>query len=78
MFYTYQIESLDEIVPYVEEKIQSMAYYGFDREVLTSFVKNNEMNGIDRIIPFGNTMDIGVFWDGYDIIGNLSKIVDII
>lgn len=76
LFYQHDIKSLDEIVPYVEQKVQSMMYYGVSKEVMDSFVTENHMMGIDRIVPFGSAMDIGVFWDGYDIITQMSRMID--
>lgn len=77
LFYQHDIKSLDEIVPYVKQKVQSMMYYGVSKEVLTSFVTENHMLGIDRIVPFGSAMDIGVFWDGYDIITQMFRKIDL-
>ena len=33
------------------------------------------LRGIDRIVPVGKAMDIGVFWDGHDLVRELSRIV---
>ena len=38
-------------------------------------VIDNRLRGIDRIVPVGRAMDIGIIWDGYDIISMLSRIV---
>lgn len=76
LFYQHDIKFLDEIVPYIEQKVQSMMYYGVSKEVMTSFVTENHMMGIDRMVPFGSAMDIGVFWDGYDIITQMSRKID--
>jgi hypothetical protein len=31
--------------------------------------------GIDRVVPVGKALDIGVIWDGYDLIRSMSRIV---
>jgi len=77
MFFECPINSLDDLSGAVTEKSQTMAYYGINKNELTSFIKKNHLKGIDRIVTFGSTLDIGVIWDGYDIIRSLSRIIDI-
>ena len=52
--------------------------YRYSFDVLQMYKVCEEMirsgkPGIDRIVPVGKAMDIGVYWDGYDIIGTLSR-----
>lgn len=77
LFFQYYIHEINEIVPWISQKVQSMMYFGISKEEREQFVTENHMLGIDRIVPFGNAMDVGVFWDGYDIISQMSRIVDI-
>lgn len=35
------------------------------------------IRGIDRIVPVGKAMDIDVIWDGHDLVGELSRIVNV-
>ena len=35
------------------------------------------MNGIDRIVPIGQALDINFYWDGYDINRILTRVIDI-
>jgi hypothetical protein len=32
---------------------------------------------VDRIVPIGQALDIGLYWDGYDIIPSLTKTIEI-
>ena len=34
-------------------------------------------NGIDRLIPIGRALEFSEIWDGYDLIRNLSRIIDL-
>lgn len=72
------INSLDDIVPIITRKYQTLAYYGFTKNELESFVKNNRLSGIDRIVPVGRTTDFSLTWDGYNLIEAMSRIVDVI
>ncbi len=74
-FYEFELETLSEIASYINEKYQTITYFGIDPEEVRELVLQNHLTGIDRIVPFGSAMDIGVIWDGYDIIQSLSRII---
>ena len=38
---------------------------------------NNNLLGIDRIVPMGSALNIDIMWDGYDVIRSLSRIVTV-
>lgn len=44
---------------------------------LESFVLENQLYGIDRIVPIGHITDFDLVWDGYDLIRTLSRVVGI-
>lgn len=72
-FYEFVANGLDEIVPIVNRKFQTLAYYGFEPSEFVSFVKKHNLTGIDRIVPVGRTLDFSLTWDGYDLISLLSR-----
>lgn len=76
-FYEYDIRRLSDITPYVSAKFQTLCCFGADKKELTSWASGGELQGIDRIVPFGKSLDIMEIWDGYDIIRFGSRIVDI-
>ena len=71
------IYSLDQLASIVDDRFQTLTYFGFDQEFLESFVMRNRLRGIDRIVPVGKALDMGSIWDGYDIVSSLSRIVEI-
>lgn len=75
-FYEYSLEFLEELVPFITEKFQTVTYFGVDAGGLQKFVINNCLRGIDRIVPIGKAMDIGIMWDGFDLVRMLSRYVD--
>lgn len=75
-FYEYDTDDINSIAPIVNTKYQTLTYFG-DKSQLLDFVIKNRLLGIDRIVPIGKALDIGVIWDGYDIIGSLSRIIDV-
>ncbi|MCK9310114.1 MAG: acyl-CoA reductase, partial [Candidatus Cloacimonetes bacterium] len=76
-FYQYLCKSINEISRMVNEKYQTLVYYGLSPIQLSEFAVNNQLRGIDRIVPVGQALDIDVIWDGYDLVRTLSRIVDV-
>lgn len=74
-FYEADLAALEDLCPIVTEKYQTLTYFGLEAEALQNLVVENRLRGIDRIVPVGKAMDIGAVWDGYDIIGMLSRII---
>ena len=61
----------------MNNKFQTLTYFGLNKSDLINFVIKNRLNGIDRVVPIGKALDIGVVWDGYDILGSLSRIINV-
>ncbi|MDA9838883.1 hypothetical protein N9B99_04665 [Candidatus Pelagibacter sp.] len=40
-------------------------------------MKDNDIRGIDRIIPLGRSMEMNYLWDGYNLLRTLTRIIDI-
>lgn len=76
-FYEHSLASPEKIAPAVTEKYQTITYFGADPKAIREAVVANRMKGIDRITPIGKAMDIGVIWDGYDLVRMLSRIVNV-
>lgn len=59
----------------VDARYQTLTYFGVDPRVLAQTVVSHGLAGVDRIAPVGKALDIGVIWDGYDLIRTMSRIV---
>ena len=77
LFYTCEIENLNQLITIINNKYQTVTYYGIDKKELTNFVIENGIIGIDRVVPVGRALDMDTIWDGYDVIGYLSRAIDI-
>ena len=75
-FFEYNGKNLSEIIHIISGKYQTMTYFGMEKSLLKNFVIDNKLKGIDRIVPIGQALDMSLTWDGFDIIGSLSRIVD--
>lgn len=77
-FYEHDITALENVNRYITQKFQSLCYFGISKDILQEWVNKNDLQGIDRIVPFGKSMDITEIWDGYDIIRFGSRVISII
>lgn len=77
-FYEADLDSLNLLKELVSDKCQTLTYYGPAPEALLDFVLNEGLPGIDRIVPVGSALDIGLVWDGFDLIRSLSRRVEIV
>ena len=75
-FYEYDLKNRDELIRVITEKFQTITYFGVDASKLQDWVIKNHVRGIDRIVPVGKSLDIDVIWDGYDIVGMLSRVIE--
>jgi hypothetical protein len=73
LFYAIALKSLDELAPFVVRKDQTMTVSGFDPARLSRFVRQVNGRGIDRIVPFGQALTFGRYWDGYDLLAELTR-----
>ena len=74
----FQMEGIqfDVLKPVLDDpKVQTVAVYGVDTSEVADYVVENGITGVDRVVPFGKTLDIDVVWDGYDLIREMSRII---
>ena len=77
IFFQYDLENFNEIKKIISKKIQTITYFGFKKDKFVEFINNNNIDGIDRIVPIGQALDLGLVWDGYDVINSLSRIIEV-
>ena len=76
-FYEVEISKLEELSKFSNVFTQTLTYFGFEKKDFNKLKKKKNSDGIDRIVPIGQALDISLNWDGYDIINILTKVVDI-
>lgn len=74
-FFEYTLVNRQELFSVVTEKFQTITQFGIDAAELARQIAAANLRGIDRIVPIGKAMDIGVFWDGHDLMRELSRVV---
>lgn len=77
--YFYQIDGVEfgNLAACLTEKTQTLVYYGNEPHELKDKIVASGTLGIDRVVPVGSAMDIDVVWDGYDLVGEMSRIIDV-
>lgn len=76
-FSEIDIDSLSDIAQVVTPRYQTLAYYGFSMDELRAFVCDNNLVGLDRLVPIGETTAFSFIWDGYNLIDIFSREVTI-
>lgn len=72
------VPDLDTLVPIVNERYQTLTAHGIDRASVRSMIVRHGLRGIDRVVPVGRALDMDTVWDGYDIVGSLSRLIPIL
>ena len=72
-FFEYDLEDFNELYAKVNAKYQTVTYFGIDLDKFKKGIIENNLRGIDRVVSIGKAMDIGVFWDGHDLVRELSR-----
>ena len=75
-FYEHSCTDLSCLEEVVGESYQTLTYFGMDPAEIRDFIRNSGLKGIDRIVPVGKALDIGVYWDGWDVVSCLSRIIN--
>ena len=76
-FYEFEALNLNQLKSFINNRYQTLSYFGIEKKILKDFIFTNHLKGIDRIVPIGQTLDMNFFWDGYDINKILTRVIDI-
>ena len=77
LFYHLHVRDLGEIVSDIRRPDQTLASYGIAEADLRRFILSLCGRGIDRIVPFGQALHFDRYWDGYDLLAELTRRVTI-
>ncbi len=71
------LPNLDALAPIVNERYQTLTNQGIKNSDVREWIVRNQLRGIDRVVSVGHALDMNIVWDGYDVVNNLSRIIDI-
>ena len=76
-FFQKNIPDISALKKFITKKCQTVTYFGFNKDKLKLFLLNNNLSGVDRMVPIGNALDINIVWDGFEVTKNLSRVVSL-
>lgn len=75
LFYILPLTSLEQLETTLDEKCQTLSYWGMDKGALLRFFRDSSITGVDRIVPIGQALDFSPVWDGYLLFEALSNTI---
>lgn len=67
------VPALANAAPHLERRDQTLGQFGFSAEELREFAAVVNGAAIDRVVPMGQALDFNRYWDGYDLLEEMSK-----
>ena len=73
LLFQHRIGELEELIPFVQRRDQTMTYFGFEHDELRRLAARLNGRGVDRIVPAGQALQFHRYWDGYDLLQELTR-----
>ncbi len=70
-------DQLVSILKSVTTRVQTLTCFGYSHDFWRNILLKHRVVGIDRIVSIGSALDMDLVWDGYLLISELSRVVDI-
>ena len=77
-FVEYAAKDLLELRPVLGMATQTISYFGCSADEILAVVQTLCPRGGDRIVPIGETLEFSLFWDGYDLIRDMSRRIGVL
>ncbi len=72
-FFEILITDLSNLKNNISANDQTLIYYGFSHDELSSFVRSVNGRGINRIVKIGEAMNFTPVWDGYVLLNEFTS-----
>ena len=73
LFYEIKVNDLSRVADLVSPKDQTISVFGLRSDELRNFVIDNNIKGIDRFVPIGESLNFSIVWDGYDLLREFCR-----
>ena len=77
IFFEKKIKNLDNLKKIINERFQTITYFGIEINKLKRLVMDKKLLGLCRIVPIGQAIDMDLVGDGKNIINELTRIIEV-
>jgi hypothetical protein len=77
LFFEAAVDDLSALAGFVTTKDQTLSCFGFAAGELERFAGALGGRGLDRIVPFGEALAFSRYWDGHDMLADLTRAIDV-
>ena len=67
--------SLSAVAETLSSRDQTLTHFGLEEAAFASFAAQAAARGVARLVPVGGALDFDQLWDGYDLVGELTRAV---
>ncbi|MBM3853026.1 MAG: hypothetical protein FJ399_07705, partial [Verrucomicrobia bacterium] len=71
------VESVGVIPPMLDRHHQTITHFGLTAAERDELAGKAGRAGVDRVVPVGRALDFGPYWDGYNLWGDLTRVLDV-
>jgi hypothetical protein len=68
-----RISDMNDLESLLDERVQTVCYFGYEPSELRSVLSESSWAGVDRVVPFGQALTFDLIWDGYDLVRFLAR-----
>ena len=75
-FVEYNAKKLQDISLLSSNIVQTLTYFGIERNDILNIINKHKLKGFDRVVPVGKALEMDMVWDGYELPYTLSRIIN--
>lgn len=72
------VKEIGEVTASFTARDQTLTHFGLQPEELESLAGLAATRGVARLVPVGSALDFDTVWDGYDLLGELTRVVRVV
>ena len=70
-----QINELEALPLHLNAGMQTLSFWGYQKESLLGHLNIATLTYLDRIVPLGSALDFELIWDGYDLLYEYCRVL---
>mgnify|MGYP000738750513 CR=1 FL=1 len=77
LFYEQCFEAVPQFFQALSDREQTLSVFGFQAEEMREYFQYLPMRSVDRITKIGSALDFGYIWDGFNLLHQFTRKIDI-